>query len=91
VYYGNLAVPTENPEAVDAPVFLVFGEADTSTTVQSAEALAAKLSDQGTSVDAVFYPKLGHAFANPSNAGHDPEATRDAWEQTLSFLNENIR
>ena len=38
-----------------------------------------------------IYDGLGHAFANPSNAGHDKEATQDAWEKTIDFLNKHLK
>lgn len=91
IYYGNLAAPLEVPEAVNAPVFMVYGEADTATPSAAAEELAGKLTEQGIAVDVALYPKLGHAFANPSNSGHDPEATKDAWDRTLTFLAENLQ
>jgi len=37
------------------------------------------------------YPGLGHAFANPSNPGHDPESTEDAWMKTVAFLDKHLR
>ncbi len=64
----------------------VFGEEDTSITVDSVNAFDAALDQLGIDNEIYIYEGVGHAFANPSNAGHDPEKTADAWGKTVDFL-----
>lgn len=90
VYYGNLAKPLANPDAITSPMLLIFGSEDTSTTLASAQELQTTLQGLDKSVELHGYEGRGHAFANPSNAGHDKTDTRDAWDKTLAFLAKNL-
>ena len=38
-----------------------------------------------------IYPGVDHAFANPSGERYAPEESKDAWAQTLSFLESNLK
>jgi carboxymethylenebutenolidase len=91
VYYGSLADPLAEPERVNAPMLLVFGSEDAVTTLASAQELEIALRGIDKDVTLYAYEGRGHAFANPSNPGHDVNDTRDAWRRTLAFLNEKLR
>jgi carboxymethylenebutenolidase len=91
IYYGSVPQTQEAADQVRAPVFMVFGTEDTSTTVESAQNFQGILLSRDTPAELEIYEGVGHAFANPSNAGHDPEKTRDAWEKTIAFLDENLK
>ncbi len=86
VYYGSLKTALADPEKVHAPLLLIYGTADTVTPLADAQELQTTLQSMGAPVELYSYEGLGHAFANPSNAGHDKNATRDAWDKTLLFL-----
>ena len=86
IYYGNLETDPEKLRSIDWPVLGVFGEEDTSITVDSVNAFDAALDQLGIDNEIYIYEGVGHAFANPSNAGHDPEKTADAWGKTVDFL-----
>jgi carboxymethylenebutenolidase len=91
VYYGNLPTDTEALKNITWPVLGIFGDQDqsipTSTVGKFKEALTALNIENQIHV----YPGVGHAFANPSNAGFAPQETADAWEKTLAFLDENLK
>ncbi len=38
-----------------------------------------------------IYPNVDHAFANPSGDRYAPDETRDAWEKTVTFLDEHLK
>ena len=88
VYYGSLQNAIASPEDVTKPLLLVFGTADITTTAESAQELVSLLPEG--SVEIHLYEGMGHAFANPSNPDHNKTATRDAWDKTLAFLNEQL-
>lgn len=91
IYYGNLETDPEALSVIDWPILGVFGEEDTSITVESVNAFEAALNEVGIENEIYVYEGVGHAFANPSNDGHDPAKTADAWEKTVNFLNENLK
>ena len=91
IYYGNLETDPATLESIDWPVLGVFGEEDTSITVESVNAFDAALDGLGIDNEIYIYEGVGHAFANPSNDGHDPEKTADAWEKTVNFLERTLQ
>jgi carboxymethylenebutenolidase len=88
IYYGQLN--ESGVEEIDAPMLLVYGTEDTSTTVAMAESFTTAATSEGVDVQLHIYEGVGHAFANPSNAKHDPAKTADAWEKTIAFLKANV-
>ncbi len=90
VYYGDLRAAILAPQDVEAPVLLIYGDQDKSTTADSARELQMKLAPYNVQAELYVYEGVGHAFANPSNAGHDKTKTRDAWEKTLGFLEKTL-
>jgi len=48
------------------------------------------LNELGVENEIRVYDDAGHAFANPSGESFRPNATRDAWDRTLDFLDETI-
>ena len=91
IYYGNLVTDPEQLDAINWPVLGVFGEEDTGIPVSSVNEFDAALDELGVENEIYIYEGVGHAFANPSNAGHDAEKTKDAWEKTVEFLNKNLK
>lgn len=86
IYYGNLVTEAEKLRAITWPVLGIFGETDTSVTVESVRAFEAALKEAGVTHEIHVYPGVGHAFANPSGQRYAPTETLDAWEKTLEFL-----
>lgn len=91
VYYGSVPIDRAAIANVTAPVMLVFGTEDTSTTAASAQKLHSLLLAKDVPATLAVYEGVGHAFANPSNPGHDKEKTQDAWKRTLTFLDTHLR
>jgi carboxymethylenebutenolidase len=90
IYYGTVPTNASQVTKVDAPVFMVYGDQDTNTPASSAQQFKELLEDEGVDAELVVYEGVGHAFANPSNPGHDEEKTQDAWNKTLEFLNDTL-
>ncbi|MBS3101956.1 dienelactone hydrolase family protein [Candidatus Woesearchaeota archaeon] len=91
IYYGNLETNESKLSNINWPVLGVFGEEDTGIPVSSVNEFDAALDDLGVENEIYIYEGVGHAFANPSNPGHDPEKTEDAWKKTVAFLDRNLK
>jgi len=91
IYYGNLETDKEELSKIKWPVLGVFGEEDRSITIESVNEFVTSLDELGIENEIYIYEGVGHAFANPSNPGHDPEKTEDAWMKTINFLNQHLK
>jgi len=91
IYYGSLETDKEKLASINWPVLGVFGSEDTSITADSARNFDSALDEIGIENEIYIYEGVGHAFANPSNPGHDAEKTEDAWQKTVAFLGKNLK
>ncbi|OGG72728.1 hypothetical protein A3A38_03645 [Candidatus Kaiserbacteria bacterium RIFCSPLOWO2_01_FULL_53_17] len=91
IYYGNLVTERDKLRGIQWPVLGIFGETDQSIATTSIYAFRDSLVQLGVPNEIHVYPGVGHAFANPSNAGFAPAETADAWAKTLAFLEENLK
>ncbi|MBI2597778.1 MAG: dienelactone hydrolase family protein [Candidatus Diapherotrites archaeon] len=69
----------------------VFGEEDSSIPVSAVNAFEYALNSNQTPNEVYIFPRVGHAFANPSNARFAVTQTRDAWNKTLAFLEKHLK
>lgn len=91
IYYGSLETDQDKLSRIDWPVLGVFGAEDTSIPVESVNTFESSLDALNIENEIYIYDGVGHAFANPSNAGHDPKKTADAWDKTVDFLNRHLQ
>ncbi|TSC84695.1 MAG: carboxymethylenebutenolidase [Parcubacteria group bacterium Gr01-1014_13] len=91
IYYGRLATTTEKLKAIKWPVLGIFGDKDTSISMESVNQFDAALDKLGTPNEIHIYPGVGHAFANPSGMNYAADETKDAWKKTVDFLNKNLK
>jgi carboxymethylenebutenolidase len=89
MYYGMPEQDLTRLAMLKAPVLGNFAEKDTRITPEVASKFEQNLKDLNISVDIKEYDAV-HAFANPSNPKHDPEATKDAMNRTLKFLKDKL-
>lgn len=90
VYYGSPVLNDSALERLDRPFFGAYGAEDRVVDVDNVRAFEAKLSNR-SNVSINYYDGVGHAFANPSGDSFNEDAASDAWNKTLSFLNESLR
>lgn len=89
VFYGT-APDDATLAKVHAPVFGVYGEADTRIT-SAVPKVAETMKTLGKKYEYKIYPDAKHAFFNDTNAQrYNAEAAKDAWVQTLAFLKKNL-
>ncbi|MFD1632364.1 dienelactone hydrolase family protein [Haloplanus ruber] len=91
IYYGTLATNESTLRAIDGPVLGVFGSEDQVVGIENVRAFNRTLDTVGVEHEVYVYEGAGHAFANPSGESFRPNATRDAWNRTLTFLDRNLR
>ena len=91
IYYGNLETNEERLSAIKWPVLGIFADQDAVISLDSVHQFEAGLNQLGIENEIYIYEGVPHAFANPSNPGHDAEKTADAWEKTIAFLDRNLK
>jgi carboxymethylenebutenolidase len=91
IYYGQPVTDTFKLSTIKWPVLGFFGEKDQSISVSQVKEFKSTLDSIGVENEIHIYPGLGHAFANPSGATYAPQETKDAWNKTLSFLDNHLK
>lgn len=91
IYYGTLATDADTLQRIDDPVHGVFGSEDRVVSLETVREFNSTLGQLGVEKDIHVYEGAGHAFANPSGESFRRNATRDAWNQTLQFLDEEMK
>lgn len=90
VYYGMPEQDMTRLAMLKAPVVGIFGKQDAHITPEIANKFKDDLASLNIPADIYIYDAV-HAFANPSNPNHDPEATKDAKEKVYTFLKDKIK
>ena len=91
IYYGSVVSDPEILSVIDWPVLGVFAELDKGIPVESVNAFESALNQADVENQILIYDGVNHAFANPSGERFAPEASKDAWDQTISFLDSNLK
>jgi len=92
VNYGAMPTDPAAIQAIHAAVLGNFGADDRGITPEAVHAFEAAMKAGGKSVNVKIYDGAGHAFQNPGNAnGYRPEASKDAWERTVTFLSQQLK
>jgi carboxymethylenebutenolidase len=92
IYYGavvtdpNLLAPLMDGQ----PVLGIFAEKDNTIFPEEVIEFEAALNSLDIENEITIYPGVGHAFVNEDNY-NEPGPAGDAWNQTLQFLEENLR
>lgn len=90
IYYGRV---NTDPQQITlrSPVLGIFAENDQGIPPATVNAFKDALGSRGIIHDITIYPGVGHAFANPSGAAYNADASLDAWAKTLKFLDRNLK
>ncbi|BCJ87234.1 dienelactone hydrolase family protein [Effusibacillus dendaii] len=84
IFYGT-APKQELIQNINCPVLGLYGELDARIT-DAVPGFAEQMKAAGKSFEYKIYPKAHHAFFNDTRASYQVEAARDAFVQTLNFL-----
>ncbi|HSD05147.1 MAG TPA: dienelactone hydrolase family protein [Nitrosopumilaceae archaeon] len=91
IYYGQLVTDKDKLSMISWPVLGIFGGQDMNIPVETINNFESSLNDLGIENEIYIYDNVGHGFANPSGANHSPDATKDAWQKTVSFLEKHLK
>lgn len=91
IYYGRLENDEGKLNNIDWPVLGIFGEEDQSIPVEQVREFETALNNLEIENEIYIYPGVGHAFANPSGSAYAPSESMDAWNKTLSFLDNHLK
>jgi carboxymethylenebutenolidase len=92
IYYGSLITEPDllRPLTEAQPVLGIFAEEDTTIFPEEVLEFEAALNSLDIENEITIYPDVGHAFLNEENYDQ-PGAAGDAWQQTLVFLQDNLK
>ena len=90
MYYGMPEDSKDRLAKLQAPILGIFGKKDGHITPEIVSKFEDNMKSAGKTITVYSYDAV-HAFANPSNPLHDPEATKDAKAKTLQFFRDNLK
>ncbi|MFZ6052097.1 dienelactone hydrolase family protein [Halocola ammonii] len=85
VYYGMPEKDMSRIEEIETEVLGIFAKKDGWITPEVVGNFEEKMEEAGKSLTVHFFD-ADHAFANPSNPVYDKEATEEAYDLSISFL-----
>ena len=91
MFYGSPEIEPERLAALKAPLQGHFGAADQGIDVVARGRAAHRAQGLGKTADIYVYPGAGHAFMNEDGHSYHPDAARQAWARTLSFLQKYLK
>ena len=91
IYYGQLQTDQEVLSSISWPVLGIFAGLDQGITEQTVNNFETSLNELAITNEIHIYPDVDHAFANPSGERYAPDESKDAWQKTLEFLNNNLK
>lgn len=83
-FYGP-PPPLEEVPNIQAPVLAVYGGQDGRIT-GTIPSIEAAMLENNKVYEKLIYPDADHAFHNDTGSRYNPEAAKDAWEQTLAWF-----
>ena len=86
IFYGQVTDDEDKLRPVNSPILGLFAGEDAGIKVESVKAFGAALERLRKEHEIHVYPRVGHAFANPTGNNYDKAAAEDAWRRTLKFL-----
>lgn len=93
LYGDTITDPTEFGALLRAeagPLLGIFGERDAQIPVAEVNAFEQALATTTINHTITIYPEMPHAFVNPAGIA-DGGAPAEAWQQILTFLDENLK
>ena len=91
IFYGSPETDSAILKSLPGPVLGIFGGADQSIPVEQVNAFDAALTEAGVLHEITIYEGQPHAFVKDAQSIQAGGAQREAWNQMLDFLEENLR
>jgi carboxymethylenebutenolidase len=90
-FYGGFKKVASDWSNLNAPILLIYAEADQGVPIDQGRALAKQLEEMGKDVRLLVYPNVGHAFFNNTGGNYNAEAAEDAWQHTTAFFKARLK
>jgi carboxymethylenebutenolidase len=88
-FYGPHPNTSDVPY-IHAAVLAIYGERDTRIN-SGIPAIEEAMKANNKIYKKIIYPNADHAFHNNTGSRYNPEAAKDAWEQTLAWIGQYVR
>lgn len=91
MFYGRPVTDADGVARLRAPLMGHFGGGDSGIPTDRVAELDAALKKAGKDAQIFTYSGAGHAFMNDERDSFHPDASRQAWARTLSFLQQHLK
>ena len=91
IFYGRNPSPLELVKNIECPILGNYAGADMAITEADINLLKQTLNKYGKKFDIKVYPGAPHAFFNDTSESYRSDASKDAWERTLKFFDEQLK
>lgn len=91
IYYGRLVTDPESLKKINSPVLGIFAENDQAIPPEMAKKFEEQMKVLGKEISVHIYPASGHGFFNETGKRYNPDAAKDAWSKTVSFLQKHLK
>jgi carboxymethylenebutenolidase len=91
MFYGPPETDPARLASLTAPLQGHFGAQDDGIPKAKVDALREGLRAAGKTAEIYTYPGAGHAFMHEGRESYRPDAARQAWARTLSFLQKRLK
>ena len=92
-YYGVIPWPNLQPDwsRIDCAILGHFAEHDAMFNPEQVRQLEERLREHGKTAELIIHPGVDHAFFNDTRPEvHDAEMSALTWDQTTTFLHQNL-
>jgi carboxymethylenebutenolidase len=90
--YAPLPGDPAQLQNIRAPVLAIFGADDRGTPPEDVETFESAMQSAHKSIEIKVYPGASHSFENPENQlGYREGAAEDAWQRTVTFLDQHLK
>lgn len=90
IYYGQLVQDKSELQKLDTPILGIFGAEDQGIPKEEVEQFRNTLNEMDKEAEIHIYEGADHAFANPSGNSYSKKAAEEAWQETITFLDEHL-
>jgi len=88
---GQALDPMEEAPKLRCPLLLFYGGLDQHITAEHVDKFTGRLKQLGKGFQSYVYPGAGHGFFCSDRVSYDAEASADAWNKALDFLESNVK